>query len=415
MATEKVEATTNEQSTVSGLETEQDVLNSQREVVTPKKEDFVCVFDEDKFNKSLKAGEELAKKEEDDKVFQSFGINPDEPLSQASMRGIEMMLKEMRKAIEVCEDIWNQSKKTFRLRDEHMRKLYAYNEEHRVPMPEDTPEEYKDAWDPYNGLDDIPEDVVLEIFGEDHPIIGVAHSVTKDRIKDVFADFFNWLAALREHNEAERGYHMLLDMSQTKEIEKLRVIMDAKETSPEQKAGIKQVLDQYENFRYLDYFTNPVDTFSKKKIIEAFGDAKRVEYSISRTRDILTKLHFNSKFILEISQFEKRFLCERYHKMSNILLLYVMNNIIYSNTGDRNSIDAKRIDAMIMSLDYYVRNVYDEETKKRIKNNIMDLLDQFIDDVHQKYFPDTPIIPRDELDALESETKEDGTNDSVSG
>ena len=340
-------------------------------------------------NDSVKEFQDHLRNEED-----PLGLGDLDSLSEESINKVRDMLKTARVMVETMENIWSQSRNEFKLTQEQMFKLWHYNDQNKTAMPYNLSEEEKSKWDNLNGLDNIPEDVIYSIFGEEHPIIGVHIDQTRDRIKTVFGDYYSWTIALKEYNDIDKAFRQILEISEEKEISKLKLIAE-NESDPDKKNELMKSIDSYYSIKYLDFLRDPLSDEDKLRLINAWGDEKKIEYWISRSRDKLNQLNINSKFILEISQFEKRFLCERYHKLSNFLLVYFMNKIVFSNTSDPKSSDRSRIVAMVTTLDNWIRRIFNETIESRILENIAAFLDQIIDDVYNKYFPDEVVIPRD--------------------
>lgn len=307
----------------------------------------------------------------------------DNPLTIESMKNIRSMMKTSEQMVSTLRSIWESDMKEYDLKDDHMKELYQWNEQNKKPMPEGLTEESKREWDHYNGLDNITEEEVIRIFGESHKIIGIDHDITKDRIKSVFQDFSTWLIALREYQQIHDAYLMLIDLEEEKNMIELKELAD-KEEDPVKKEKMENSLKLYFDNKQLNFLTDELDDRTFKKLIEAFSDERKVEYWIKRSREKLKQLKISSKFILEISQFEKRFLDEKYHKCSNILLLYFMHKIIYNDMYDKSSIGRTQCISMVLVLDSLIRNRLPEEKREIILNNIKILLDKFIDHLPEK-------------------------------
>lgn len=293
------------------------------------------------------------------------------------------MIKQMGEMIKIMEQSWKVTQNEFKLTDSHMKALYKYNEEHRTPMPENLTKEEQDKWDHFNGLNDIPEEKVLEIFGEGHPIIGVQHSQTIDRIKSVVSEFFGYLSSLKEYKQVHEAYLMLVEENERNQIQQLKNIMEA-ETDPEKKAKMKESIDKYYDRRYINFITEPLDDNTIDSLVKGFSDKEKITYWLNRAQDKLKQLGISSRFILEISQFEKRFLAEKYHKLSNMILLYVIRLITYTDCA-RNSKDAdsrNKIISIVMALDKLVQNRWSADDKEIIIKNLSAFLEQFIDNVN---------------------------------
>jgi len=305
------------------------------------------------------------------------------PINEVSIKQITQLLKQVEEMVRIMEANWNTSKRELKLTDTHMKQLYQYNEENRTEMPDDLSEEEQEKWDRFNGLNNITEEKVIEIFGENHPIIEVEYTVTVDRIKDATEDFFNWLSALQEYRQIHDAYLQLIELEEEKNIEILKTTTEKEEDS-EKKAKMQESIDMYYNRKYLGFLAEKMDDKDRDRIIKAFSDQKKIEYWLQRTRDKLKQIKVAEKFILEISQFEKRFLDEKYEKCSNILLLYFMQLIIYSDLYDTKNNGRNKVVAMVVGLDGFIRKTQPKEVREKILNNVIALLDQFIDFIPNK-------------------------------
>ena len=300
------------------------------------------------------------------------------PVNESSIKQIGNLLKQVEEMVRIMEAHWNASKRDFKLTDTHMKQLYQYNEEHRTEMPEGLSEEDQEKWDRFNGLDSIPEEKVLEIFGEGHPIIGIEHTQSIDRIKDCIQDFFSWMSSMKEYRQIHDAYLQLIEIEEQKNIEILQATAD-KEEDPEKKAKMLESIKTYYNRKHLEFLAETMDEADRDRIVKAFSDEKKIQYWLERTRDKLKQIKISDKFILEISQFEKRYLEEKYHKCSNILLLYFMQTIVYSDMHDQNSDGRNKAVCMIMALDGVIRKTWSPEITEKILNNVRLLEDQIID------------------------------------
>lgn len=310
--------------------------------------------------------------------------NPEDPLGEEfDEESYIAMIKQMGEMVKIIEQAWLSTQAELKLTESHMKQLYQYNEEHRELMPDNLTEEQQNEWDHFNGLNEIPEEKVIEIFGEDHPIIGVQHSQTIDRIKSSVEEFFSWLTAVKEYRQVNDAYLMLVEEEEMKQIKQLETIMES-ETDPEKKAKMKSSIDLYYERKYLEFMAAEQDESTIDALVSAFSDEKKVTYWLNRGQDKLKQLKISTKFILEISQFERRFLPEKYHKLDNMILLYTLRLLVYADCTDKshNNHDRNRVVCVIMALDKIVQNKWAGETKDRILNNLMLFLDQFIDRIN---------------------------------
>ena len=294
------------------------------------------------------------------------------------------MLENMENIVQVMESQWMASANELSLNDSHMRQLAAFNDQHKTPVPDGLSEEEKADWDYMNGIDHITMEDAIKIFGEGHPVLGVDESQTRDRIKGACQDFYQWVYSVREYQNVHDAYIKLIEIEEEKEIIKLResAINDPDEKSKQAKLDS---IERYFNWKYLDFLADKLPDGERDAIVKAFSDEKKIEYWLNRTRDKLDQLKISQKFILEIAQYERRFMDSKYHKCSNILLLYFMRMIIHASCSDKKDERRTKSVSMIMAMDSIIRNQWDEEKATRVKNNIIALEDQFVD-----LLPDLP-------------------------
>lgn len=306
------------------------------------------------------------------------------PLNSSNMKDIKEMIKNCKNMVDLMQSTWEDTKEEFKITNEHIKALYNYNEVHRKQMPEDISEEDKNNWDHFNGLNEITEAELDEIFDKEHPIWGVSIDVTRDRVKGVIEDWFNLLSAQRELSDIELAYRELMEIQEDTYMEELKALAE-KEEDEGKKAKALAALDNYYNIKTLGFLSEKLTDDKKKRLIEAFGDKKKIDYWLNRTRDKLGQLGLPQKVILEISQFEKRFMEEKYYPISNMLLLYFMNLIVYTDLGDKKNDERSKVVAFVMALDTIIRNGGTPARKELYMNNIKAFLDQMIEDTVAAY------------------------------
>lgn len=354
------------------------------------------VYDEKAMESVMESAMELKEKNPDTKLFgekehpeethdsvekdateeEAFQLDEDNPLNDMSKQQLTALLKRVKDIAEFAQSQWEASKREFSLKDEYMRALYEFNLKNRDNPPEGKKEDDPE-YDRFNGLNKITEKDVVDIFGEEHAIIGITHEVTVDRIKGVMNDFFSWMNVLREYTNVHNAYLELIEFQEEAQIMKLKEIAE-NETDGEKKAiGLKAVEDYY-RIKYLDFLRDELSEDTKNRIIEAFSNEKKVSYWIEKGREKLKQLSLSPKFILEISQFEKRFLDEKYHSQSNILLLYFLNMISYTNLAERKDPARSSIISLVITMDKLIRGLLKPEVKERVLFNVVGLEDQFV-------------------------------------
>jgi len=304
-------------------------------------------------------------------------LDENNPLNEVSAQQLGMLMKQVGEMMQMFEAQWNSTKAEFKLGDAHMRQLYAYNQEHAEAMPSGLTQEESIKFDTFNGLNGIPEEKVLEIFGEGHPIIGIEHTITIDRLKSVTQDFFSWMSAIREYQQIHDGYMELIEVEEEKEIQKLKDLT-AIEQDPERKAKMEASLKLYYNRKFMDFIAEPLDEKKISILVKAFSDETKIQYWIDRARVKLGQLKINAKFILEISQLEKRFLPEEFHGHNNIFLLYFLNLVVYCDVYNKSDADRNKVACIIFGMDKFIRNVWAPEIREKILANMIEFQKQFV-------------------------------------
>lgn len=341
----------------------------------PDLPDMPSISDEEE----SEAIEEIDNKEEAGTETKEL-LDEENPLTDISLRELSKMLTQVADMVKTMEQNWLISKKEFELNDTQMKQLWEYNKIHKTSMPDNLTDEEKENWDHFNGLNNIPEEEVFKIFGEGHPIIGVMNSQTIDRIKNVVSDFYGWISSMHEYKTINEAYMKLIEQEEEKEIQKLKEEIEITDND-EKKKALQNMVDSYYSQKYLDFLAEPLTEIEIDRLVKAYYDKNKIEYWINRCRDRLKQLKIAPKCILEISQFEKRFLPERYHKQSNIFLLYFMTVVIHSDPNSKNDLNKTKSVSMVLALDSIIRNTIADDTKERILNNMMKFEDQFINKI----------------------------------
>lgn len=301
-----------------------------------------------------------------------------DPLNDVSQVQLNRLLKQVGDMVKIMENNWMASRRDFQLTDAHMKALYKFNNDHAEPMPKDLSKEEQDKWDHFNGLDKLTEEDVEQIFGKEHPIIGIEHTVTMDRIKTVVGDYFSWHYAMNEYKQVHDAYVKLIETEEERNIQVLRDRAAAEE-DPEKKKKMEDAIELYYHRKYLGFLADEMDEQTKKRLATAWKDARKIEYWMKRCREKLTRMKISNQVIFEISDFEHRFLEEKYHRIYNMLLLYFMNIVTYCRPDEHADPNRNMAVCMVFGLDSVIRKTATQEVTDKIMNNVRGFLDQMLD------------------------------------
>lgn len=329
------------------------------------------------------------------------------PVSDENIIMAKRLLKTVRDNMEIMQNIWVSTKNQYGLLGEHMVALWKYNQSHMKVQSNDP--ENTEPFDRCNGLDNITPKDILEIFTDKHPIGISAYAEGMPAIlKSAMQDYLNWVELTKDCRETEAAYLKLLELREEQdmiELVKQKEFID----DPEKKKSVQDAIDNYHSIKFMDYLRNPLSDKEIAIIVNAFGDEKKIDYWIGRSRDKLTQIGLGPSVILEISNFENNHLPDRYHLLNNTTLLYVMWRLVFTDTAPGNKAAKPEVDkivAMIHALDTVIRHTASDEVLTRIKDNVMALLDQLIQPIYQKYYPDKEIP--DKIESTCSSNEEEG-------
>lgn len=347
---------------------------------------------ESTYYKPSKSFKEMQKEEKEKKLEEEKKKHEEELAQEITDQDIMRMrkyLKTLKDNVQVLENNWTTTKNEFKLTDNHIKQVYQFNEQNRDPMPEGLTEEEQDEFDHFNGIDKMTDEDIKTIFGEfgeNNPIIGIDTSQTKDRIKQALADFFYWLSAMREYSHADIAYMHLMELKEEQYMIKMRMTM-LESDNEESKANAEKAIENYYYYKYLKFLKEPLDEKTINKLVEVYGDEKKIKYWINRARDKINQVGLNSKIILEMSQFEKKFLEEKYHCVSNALLLFFVNLTTFTDMGNKDdaNTDRTKILTFITTIDGVIRNYVNGDVREIVLDNIRAYLDQVLEPLKKAY------------------------------
>lgn len=337
------------------------------------------------YNEIIKEEEEKRKEEEKKLHEQELATE----ITDQDIMTLKKTLKSLKENVQILENNWNTTRTEFKVTDSQVKQVYQFNEQNRDSLPDGASEEDEENFDHFNGVDKMTEEDIKTIFGEfgeDNPIIGIDINQTKDRIKQVLADFFYWLSAMREYTQADISYMHLMEIKEEQYMIKMRMEMINAEDE-KTKTAAEEAINNYYYYKYLKYLAEPMDEKTINKLVEAFGDEQKIKYWINRSREKLNQAGLNPKIILEMSQFEKKFLEEKYHCISNALLLLFVNITTFTDMGNKNDSnnDRKKVLTFVTSMDSVIRNYASKDVRDIILDNIRAYLDQVLEPMKAAY------------------------------
>ena len=307
------------------------------------------------------------------------------------------VLKQTKNLIHIMEGIWTPIKEQYGITDEQMMEVFKYNNETVIPKPDFIPEPVLDEngeqvlddkgnpvmteepkYDPLNGLDTMPLEKVEEIFGKDSKIIHVIdHQITIDRIKEAHMAIYNLYNAHSEYKKMEKEFVQMMEEHERISVTQLEKAVSGEiEVSDEDREKARKKLEEHYDTKFLNFMVREADK-QKEFILKTFNNASRLEYLINRARNNMERLGISAMFIPEMANFEKRYLDERYHHISNCSLLFFLHYIVYGRPTSDATVK-RRVQAMVHGYDKLIRKQLDENARAKVLTSIMAMLDIFV-------------------------------------
>lgn len=308
----------------------------------------------------------LDEEEEDPEFDMEFFTTPD------GANAMSALLKNIGDTIPIMKEMWDASKMEFDLTEDQMHAVAIFNREHITPPTDEEKDKSNDKeWDPFNGISKMTDSDVVTIFGEDHAIHGPTHEITVQRIRECYQDLYNFVSCTKQYQET---YDQWLQFQEMVEVEKMAKLKDAVDhmDDGEDKDEAQAALDNYWYLRNLGFLSDPevVTDDIKKRIAETYNDKRRLEYLMKRSLDKLPKISIPNAWMLELNNFEKRFMDSKYSQKDDLLLLLVLQMLAFCKTDDPSDKRGSFVYSILLGVDSVIRNICSEERKVAMLHNI---------------------------------------------
>lgn len=316
-----------------------------------------------------------------------------EHLTDDQIKKLDNLLSTLKGGINIMAQDWMATAKEYNIGEKEMIALGKYNVEHATAKPDNLTEEEEKDWDYMNGINNLTEDEVKEIFPDpNHPIYGITFDITKDRIHDICREYFEYTSMKKEYAMVHDQYSRLLEENEEAHITMQRVLAEA-EPNPEVKAAKIAAIENYYSIKYLKWMRDPIDPQQKNAIIKALSDANKIMYYNNRCKAKLEQMEISPMIILEINKFENNHLPDKYWPNQGVLVLYFMTLVAFANISKPLSDDSNKIRCMVLALDRYIRkSAMTDKERDEITQSVIGLEEQFLGlcPVAEKPHVDTP-------------------------
>jgi len=281
--------------------------------------------------------------------------------------------------IRQMEAKWRMIQSELRLTQPIIKKIYDYNMEHAIPLPEEATAEAHVQYDHFNGLDNITLEELKELLGEEHQLTKGDLKENVTDLKNAMGLFMSWLTSIREYKEAYKNYEDILDAEQFKNVEVLKNLLETEE-DPEKREKMQAALNDYYDKLYLNFLAIPMSEEDVDRLVNVFVSPEKFSYWEARAADKLKQIGVAPLTIVEMAQFEKKFLEEKYYKCSNMIALYIMHIARFARNDDNSINNTKRKILIITStLHKIIDGSMQDDQKQKVLDNIRAFLDQFLD------------------------------------
>lgn len=290
------------------------------------------------------------------------------------------MLKSIGENIPLMKEMWDASKEEFNLTEDQMHAVAVFNRENITPPTEEQKEDLDERWDAFNGLDKLTDEELVKIFGEDHDIFGPTQEITIQRVKECYRDLYNWVSTMKQYQETYDDWLHFQEMVETEKMNELAQEIEKIEDEEEKKKA-QDALDNYWYLRNLGFLANPdvINDDIKKRIVVAYNDKGRLDYIMKRSLDKLPRLSIPQSWMLELNNFEKRFMDSKYSSKDDLLLLLVLQMLAFCKTDDKNDLRGSYVHSILFGVDSIIRGTCNDERKSAMLSNIAAYEDALLD------------------------------------
>lgn len=281
------------------------------------------------------------------------------------------LLKSIGDNIPLMKEMWDASKDEFNLTEDQMHAVAVFNRENITPPTEEQKEDLDEKWDAFNGLDKLTKEDVIRIFGEDHDIHGMTHEITIQRIKECYRDLYNWISTMKQYQQTYDDWLHFQEMVETEKMNELSQEIEKIEDEEEKKKA-QDALDNYWYLRNLGFLTDPqvIDDDIKNRIVQSYNDKGRLEYIMKRSLDKLPRLSIPQSWMLELNNFEKRFMDSKYSTKDDLLLLLVLQMLAFCKPDDKGDPRGSFVHSILFGVDSIIRGTCNDERKSAMLSNI---------------------------------------------
>jgi len=323
---------------------------------------------------------------------------------QVTFSDVAKMMRNTKELVGILQMSWDSISQEFGISPEQIPAVIEYNNLHRDPpvetvkaeeisaeeLPADSPEEVAvDEYDDLNGLNKLTLEEISAFFGENSLIQGVDLSVTIDNVRAVVSSYYNLSKAYADFETLEKELQTSMAEQEEAALTALKE-RAASELDLEKRAKAQLSLDKFYYNKHLG-FLRDVTPKTLRHLTKAFTDQGRINYLLERGRIYMERLRIPEKFILEISSFEKRFLEEKYHAQNNMLLLYFLSGLVYSDLNDQTY--RQQLIAFTLTMDRYIRRLSNEEESTAVLDNIQAFQDHFFIPQGEQFVSRFTILP----------------------
>ena len=308
-------------------------------------------------------------------------IETEEKTKRYTLSGLSKLMQEAKGLLKIQEQLWSQISEEFEISDDQLKAVLEYNDG-TLSMPEVKQDEEgndldgEKEYDPLNGLDGIPAERVLDIFGKDSPIIGLTHSQTVDRLKSAVRTFYEMYFCQMEYRKLEREFALEIERQEQDSLELLQKAAQNND-DPEKQAKAQAALDQFLSNKYLGFIAEQLEGRDVKWLVSAYSDQSKIRYSLEKSRRTLQQIGIAESIILQLSNFEKRLLPEKYHSQSNLLLLKFLGMVVHQKPQE-DKMARHRIISFVLGIDKLIKRSWSEEEHEKVLNNLIMFEDQLI-------------------------------------
>jgi len=332
-------------------------------------------------------------------ITDSNGEQPKMDDVEKALAVYEKHINDARQLVNFYTKLWLDTARELHVTIEMVNQFIAFNVNHRTEPPkEEEPSENneeeseltstsesvedekkeKEEYDEWNGIDRLTQEELDKIIPDhDHPLQQVPLELAISRIKECCGNYLIYYSSNREFKAIVSEYNHTCELKMKEEFEELKQLAENEADSEKKEKLLTAINDFYYDYHLVYLYDPPIPNDMIKRVKDLINDNNKIVYLSNRTKDILESTDCPPTIIAAMYNFESMFISPDYKDYNNCLLVWFMNQIVFSKFRDASSDDRVRYKNFMCQISRYMNKDLLPETMEIITDSLNKFVDQF--------------------------------------